>query len=629
MTTMVDTTMPAMVLKPFEDQSVRPFTRREEGDLLHLDPERARRWHREGYVRILDVDESAESWPWDSFDGRQLDSLDQPAHPWGRIVAAVNVWNDRAELERNAPSWLPHVDHVIAVDGAYAGVPTPTAASTDGTLDVLAEMGAEIVPADGFWKDQCVKRTEYFRRGQPGDLFIIIDADEWIIGAERLRQMPLFDAGWFLWTSPLYSRPQGGARVFRWRPDLNYRGRHHWVYAGDVFMASMQQGAAGWDHRVVPVRMENRRGPRRPAVRTKAAAVQRGLQHKSEAGATRNGTVLGSNDGRDALRIAQIARLDAGLAVHRLHSAINVTTPHTSVLGTDRWGDGGWDEPHQFHLREDRPVIRRAITEADILHVHLTLTDLQKMGMRYDVPVVLHHHGTMYRNMGDGARARENGRAAVVLVSNPELLKYDPAATYMPNPVPYARYQRLAAEVHDGAFEFSNSRPMRIAHSPSKRELKGTGVLLRVVDRLNAQGVPVELVLIEGMAHGAALARKAMADVTFDSFWLGMQCSGLEGAAMGQPVIAGDLDNAGWYNRNHGRVPYTFANDEAALRDQLARLATDREFFEGEARRVTEHVMHHHDYAAVTAWYLEVLEHKVGWMSRMVEHRREARRGGN
>ncbi len=48
------------------------------------------------------------------------------------------------------------------------------------------------------------------------------------------------------------------------------------------------------------------------------------------------------------------------------------------------------------------------------------------------------------------------------------------------------------------------------------------------------QGIDIEPVLIENMEHGAALRLKASCDAVFDSFWLGMQGSGLEGAAMGK-----------------------------------------------------------------------------------------------
>src|SRR6185503_7456473 len=150
-------------------------------------------------------------------------------------------------------------------------------------------------------------------------------------------------------------------------------------------------------------------------------------------------------------------------------------------------------------------------------------------------------------------------------------------------------------------------RTFRIAHSATVRTYKGTAVLIRVCDALRAKGLPIELVLIEGMEHGAALRLKATCDATFDSFWLGLQGSGLEAAAMGQPVIAGDANVRALYEQRIGFCPYTFAPDEEALGAAIERLATDPAFYASEARRVAEYTTVYHDYAAVAARYESIL----------------------
>jgi hypothetical protein len=110
------------------------------------------------------------------------------------------------------------------------------------------------------------------------------------------------------------------------------------------------------------------------------------------------------------------------------------------------------------------------------------------------------------------------------------------------------------------------------------------------------------------MAHGAALRLKATCDATFDSFWLGMQGSGLEGAAMGQLVMAGDADAAVEAAQlNAGAVPWTFAADRAALRDVLRRAVTQPAYWAREAERVGRYVARVHDYRAVGARYATML----------------------
>ena len=92
-----------------------------------------------------------------------------------------------------------------------------------------------------------------------------------------------------------------------------------------------------------------------------------------------------------------------------------------------------------------------------------------------------------------------------------------------------------------------------------------------------------------------------------------MQCSGLEGAAMGLPVVAGDAECVKQFTSIYGVVPYTFAVSEAALEHQLTELATNEEFYDQESRRVSGFVARYHDYGAVTGYYLELLDEFFGW----------------
>src|SRR5574340_745955 len=99
----------------------------------------------------------------------------------------------------------------------------------------------------------------------------------------------------------------------------------------------------------------------------------------------------------------------------------------------------------------------------------------------------------------------------------------------------------------------------------------------------------------------------ATCDILFDSFWLGIQGSGLEAAAMGLPVVAGDADVAALYKQHVGEVPYTVALDELQLQRQLERLAVDAEYRASEAARAHAYVLAVHDYAAVGARYEAML----------------------
>ena len=147
---------------------------------------------------------------------------------------------------------------------------------------------------------------------------------------------------------------------------------------------------------------------------------------------------------------------------------------------------------------------------------------------------------------------------------------------------------------------------MRVGHSPTEPKLKGSAVLEHVIGELRAAGVPIEFVRIEKLPHGEALAVKATCDVVFDSFFLGLQGSGLEAGAMGIPVIAGDTRVARLHVERFGECPYVFADDAEELENALVGLM-DAEAYALAAARIRRFVWRHHSYEAVARKYLTIL----------------------
>lgn len=304
----------------------------------------------------------------------------------------------------------------------------------------------------------------------------------------------------------------------------------------------------------------------------------------------------------DALRVLQLTNYDPGSAVYRYHSAANTVPGILSAFV--RWG---YSNPH-CHLRQwDGDLHRRTVEllamTADVIHVHMdwrTLTSELKYALRGNQRAAITYHGSVLP--GDERRVfvdheTDQRLGAIQFGARPYHGRYG-VARYLPIPVPVRDYASLAAGHRRG-------ETLRIAHSPTKREIKGTNALLEAVEYLRgADGVRVEVVMIENLSHGEALKVKATCDVTFDSFWLGMQGSGLEGAAMGQVVIAGDRDAAAEAAAlNGGQCPWTFANDSYQLRDVIRRLAADQAYARAEAARVHEYVARVHDYPVVGARY--------------------------
>jgi len=301
------------------------------------------------------------------------------------------------------------------------------------------------------------------------------------------------------------------------------------------------------------------------------------------------------------VRVLQLTHYDPGCAAYRYHSAVNSVDGVTSAFV--RWGHSNpacdlrqWDGTDAY-------AIRALWLTAEVVHCHMDytcLTEELREGRQARHMMVRHYHGSMDTRRPVLFEPEADARWGATIVGARPYHARRGGAAWLPIPMPVKDYEALAKGHKRG-------KAYRVAHSPSIAAIKGTDVFLAVVAELQAEGVPIEAVLIQGVEHGEALRIKATCDATFDSFWLGMQGSGLEGAAMGQAVVAGDAEAVADYAHVGLECPYTFAPDADALRDTLRRLATDTAYHAAEAKRVGAYVKAHHDYPVVGAKYLDIL----------------------
>lgn len=591
--------------------------RRKPGDEWQTSPKRARSLESGNFLIRIDGPKEnpipeAEGWPWGSpLENRHLETALEIEGDWNRIVACLNIWNDLPALKESWETWLPYVDHVIAIDGAYSGAALSRSASTDGTVEFLRSHDkVELIeaPEKGFWQSQVEKRNEYFKASETGDLLFIIDADEKVENAAVLQNLPKFDVGWVPYHKKIYYKTQNFPRLYNANINPRYEGRHYWLFGKKGFITDCQYGGPGYDHRFVPLFIDNTHSRN---LRTKE---RRQKQKQINMAKVARESKVGHKtlSGIESLRIVQLTSIDAGMVVFRLHSAINGSTPHESVMASSR--HRSFQAPYQCDISDDREILRKALRECDIVHCHLSYQEFDRLGVATQAPVVIHHHGSMYRGAYNGINQRDAYKADVRLVSNPELLKYGENLNFLPNPVPVVRYRRM----REALYEPDPDGYLRIGHSPSKRHLKGTEDLIQVVEELRSQGYKYKLVLIEDVSHAESLRMKASScDIFFDSFWLGMQCSGLETAAMKIPVIAGDEDNYEYYKSALGHIPYLYANTKQTLREHLCNLYDDVCDRRDAGEYVFSYVQEHHDYAAVTKQYLDILDNKLNWRSRL------------
>lgn len=220
---------------------------------------------------------------------------------------------------------------------------------------------------------------------------------------------------------------------------------------------------------------------------------------------------------------------------------------------------------------------------SDILHFHMTADEHVRFGPYLPADflsgkaVVHHHHGHHdFRSDPDSFREkyRRLGRENL-LVSTPDLLRLLPEARWQPNLVPLNDAALLPRTDRPGP-----EAPLRVAHSPTRKDLKNTDEFLRVVEALRSEGVALELDLMDDVPNAECLARKARCHVLFDHMQGYYGVSSLEGLSQGLAVIAG-LDE---WNRSHimaftgaPALPWLVTRNEESLLGLLRDLARDRD----------------------------------------------------
>jgi len=121
-----------------------------------------------------------------------------------------------------------------------------------------------------------------------------------------------------------------------------------------------------------------------------------------------------------------------------------------------------------------------------------------------------------------------------IFALNPDLLHVLPSGAKF---LPYANVD-LAEWQPVPAAAFTR-RPLTIIHAPSHRLVKGSQYLFEAVERLRAEGAPIELTLVEGLPRRDARALYERADVVVDQLLAGWYGGvAVEAMALGKPVIA-------------------------------------------------------------------------------------------
>ena len=230
--------------------------------------------------------------------------------------------------------------------------------------------------------------------------------------------------------------------------------------------------------------------------------------------------------------------------------------------------------PTDVRLQGNGAAVQRLYNAADVIHINNHPAPYRRFDKGQRKPVLYEHHGTIFRNSPREHLNFARKHQWLSAVSTIDLLRFAPDELHW-LPTAYdldelARLRRAAKRADDGI--------IRVAHAPTNRGIKSTDALIEAVDTLRAEGLPVELELIEHATWAECLRRKAAADIYFDQVILGYGCNAIEAWGMGMPVIAGADE---WtLNRMRaefgGGLPFYMAT-EATIADALRVLVTSAE----------------------------------------------------
>jgi hypothetical protein len=141
-------------------------------------------------------------------------------------------------------------------------------------------------------------------------------------------------------------------------------------------------------------------------------------------------------------------------------------------------------------------------------------------------------------------------RADLMFAVNPDLLRF------LPNRARFLPYANVDPERIEFSRPTRRSGELRVAHAPTSRAGKGSHHVVAAVTSLRAEGLSMELDLIEGVPHSEAMRRYREADVVVDQLLVGFYGGlAVETMAMGKPTVA-FIDR-----EDIARTPTDFASD--------------------------------------------------------------------
>lgn len=183
----------------------------------------------------------------------------------------------------------------------------------------------------------------------------------------------------------------------------------------------------------------------------------------------------------------------------------------------------------------DDEAVRESYRWADVVVLHNDPTILDNVANGVERHVVVHHHGSRFRNSPVEVWQQAADRpVALQVVSTIDLLLSVPAghhAEWMPQVVDIRKMVALA----DACRPAPGSRIV-VTHAPTNRMIKGTRWVTQTMRALRKE---CDYVLISKKPWVQCLVTKAASQIFIDQLLLGYGNNAIEAWAMSLPVVAG------------------------------------------------------------------------------------------
>lgn len=154
--------------------------------------------------------------------------------------------------------------------------------------------------------------------------------------------------------------------------------------------------------------------------------------------------------------------------------------------------------------------------------------------------------------------------------------------------------------------------PVSVVHTPNHRGFKGTELLIRACEELRAEGLQVELRLLEGVPNEEVRRILEESDILAEQFILGYGLSAMEGMSLAKPVMS-NLSDDHYYLVHRlytglDECPIVSTSPES-IKEELRRLVTDPELRAQLGAAGRAYVERFHSYDAVGRMWEAVYRH--------------------